>query len=43
MQIGEGIENALMNIVLEKKTFKRQKSKKTKFHNFLFGNGLTIF
>jgi hypothetical protein len=37
MQIGgKDIENLLMNMVFQKKTFKRQKSEKTPFH---FGMG----
>jgi hypothetical protein len=41
MQIGgETIEILLVNIVLEKKTFKNIDLKKTHFHVSLFGNGL---
>ncbi len=39
MQIArENIENLFVNMVLEKKTFKRHKFKKPHFHVFLVGN-----
>jgi hypothetical protein len=40
---GEGIENLLVNMVLESKTLIKQKSKNTHFHAFVFRNGLNIF
>jgi hypothetical protein len=43
MQIGEAIENLLMNMVLKKRTIERHKSKKTHFHASLLGDGLKRF
>jgi hypothetical protein len=37
---GEGIQNLLVNMELEKKTLKRHNSKKTPFHVSSLGNGL---
>jgi hypothetical protein len=44
MQIdGDSIQNILVNMVLEKKTLKRQKFEKICFDASSFGNGLNKF